>query len=515
MAEGIWRCPFTADFPYVEAKKNGVVAQGWTELGDMANLKGLSRSDFEPNLKGMFVPIWGEEEYTGDKELGLYNLLNSIRPGNLIVASEGTKAVGICEACKFSRYFFDDSLEWGHCFGLVEWVNISDVEQELKQEVGTLAVPKAGIKGIDGHQYWRDLWEKYKERTNFEPCGKELRNMSQNRQNKEKYDRYKKALLQFGQIIFHGPPGTGKTFEAEQLAASLLKVDADSDDFKKEHFFQLKEDGDPIKSYSDGAWAIVQFHPSYNYEDFVRGIQAQGNGATMEYPVVNRLFAALCIEALKYEKVNKNFVLIIDEMNRANVAAVLGELIYALEYRGTPISTPYALKGDNTLTVPKNLYIIGTMNTADRSIGHIDYAIRRRFAFEKMLPERDVLDDYYDNNKKTLECAKKLFKTVQTLFFKDGENRGERSEWITPEYDPEDVAVGHTYFMAKNKDDEKELEMKWRYQVVPLLEEYVKDGILKEQARERFLKTPSISFFKEHHGSVEDEEEPHNTELEA
>src|SRR5690606_14650101 len=83
----------------------------------------------------------------------------------------------------------------------------------------------------------------------------------------------------------------------------------------------------------------------------------------------------------------KNYVLIIDEINRANLSSVLGELIYALEYRGEEVQSMYAVDGSNKLILPPNLYIIGTMNTADRSVGHIDYAIKRRFAFVDVLPQ--------------------------------------------------------------------------------------------------------------------------------
>ena len=169
----------------------------------------------------------------------------------------------------------------------------------------------------------------------------------------------------------------------------------------------------------------------------------------------------------------KNFVLVIDEINRANLSSVLGELIYALEYREKAVESMYSvedsiLDNKNQIILPPNLYIIGTMNTADRSVGHIDYAIRRRFAFVEILPEAltDNDDIYFNLNG---------FDAVAALF-----NR----ENVSNEFEIKDVQIGHSYFIAKKSEAKNETErdeifkMKMQYEVVPILEEYVKDGIL-------------------------------------
>ena len=153
----------------------------------------------------------------------------------------------------------------------------------------------------------------------------------------------------------------------------------------------------------------------------------------------------------------KNFVLIIDEINRANLSAVLGELIYALEYRGEAVQSMYAIEDDNSLVLPPNLYIIGTMNTADRSVGHIDYAIRRRFAFVNVLPKdlTSKLGDQFDSV---------LFAKVTDLFNTN----------LSPEFKKEDVQLGHSYFITKNTP----IDIRWEYEIKPILLEYIKDGIL-------------------------------------
>ncbi|MCC9018906.1 AAA family ATPase [Flavobacterium lipolyticum] len=158
----------------------------------------------------------------------------------------------------------------------------------------------------------------------------------------------------------------------------------------------------------------------------------------------------------------KNFVLIIDEINRANLPSVLGELIYALEYRGKKVESMYDIDGDNSLIIPPNLLIIGTMNTADRSVGHIDYAIRRRFAFVDILPDPSVIEN---------EIAKALFKEISELF--------NSRDTLASDFKPEQVQLGHSYFIVNN---DGELQLKVNYEIIPILEEYLKDGILLEKA---------------------------------
>jgi DNA polymerase III delta prime subunit len=159
----------------------------------------------------------------------------------------------------------------------------------------------------------------------------------------------------------------------------------------------------------------------------------------------------------------KNYVLIIDEINRANLPAVMGELIYALEYRNEAVESMYDLDGNREITLPDNLFIIGTMNTADRSVGHIDYAIRRRFAFVDVAADREIIP----------EAAKPLFDSVADIFTK----------YIASDFELKDIQIGHSYYMG-----EGDLSLKLKYEIQPLLREYVKDGILKSSAKDAIEK---------------------------
>ena len=324
---------------------------------------------------------------------------------------------------------------------------------------------------------------------------------------------YKKIMdeLRIHQMILQGPPGTSKTYGAKEFIAN--QIGCDLEDLDKYKLPQSKNDELPkLDEQKKVYWDIVQFHPSYSYEDFVRGIEVSTENEHVAYKTVNKTLARIAEIASDYNSADdkkKEFYLIIDEINRANLAAVFGELIYALEYRGDSVQTPYKPDGegkDNKITIPDNLYIIGTMNTADKSIGGLDYAIRRRFLFFPTLPDEKVVKDnlkeyYKKHNKKSnmtddeadKEAEKKaetslpmyLFKTISYIFDKH----------LNKDYYKDDVQIGHTYFLIKETDKEKVNEadknkdnenyvselMKYRlqYQIVPILHEYYKDGIIE------------------------------------
>ncbi len=213
---------------------------------------------------------------------------------------------------------------------------------------------------------------------------------------------------------------------------------------------------------------IIQFHPSYTYEDFVRGIVAKPNEELegIIYEAENKTLGKFAENALN--DLDNKYVLIIDEINRANLSSVLGELIYALEYRGEEVESMYEVDGSQKLILPPNLYIIGTMNTADRSVGHIDYAVRRRFAFVDVPPEElQDDDDIYFNTADFLR--------ISSLF---------NDKNVSNEFEIEAVQIGHSYFIVKKSDAKYEAQrdelfkIKMEYEVKPILLEYERDGIL-------------------------------------
>ncbi|MEI1377881.1 AAA family ATPase [Nostoc sp. UHCC 0926] len=222
-----------------------------------------------------------------------------------------------------------------------------------------------------------------------------------------------------GQAIICGSPGTGKTFLAEKMAEYLI--------------------GDY------GFSELVQFHPAYSYEDFIQGIRPQSQEGKLTYPLVPGHFLEFCKKAESYQD---TCVLIIDEINRANLAQVFGELMYLLEYRNREIP----LAGGNRFRIPKNVRIIGTMNTADRSIANIDHALRRRFAFIELRPNYDVLRRY---PRKTDFPVEGLINILQQL-----------NQAIADK----NYEIGISFFLTDNLRED--IEDIWRMEIEPYLEEY-------------------------------------------
>lgn len=310
------------------------------------------------------------------------------------------------------------------------------------------------------------------------------------------------------QMILQGPPGTSKTYNAKKIIAEGIFVS--NLENKPEDFTGSKKqiteilNNNQINSDNKGYWDMVQLHPSYGYEDFVRGITIKTKDEQIQYETVNKIFGKMC--KIAGDNKDKKYFLLIDEINRADVATVFGELIYALEYRDEAIETPYEVGQSSKITVPDNLYIIGTMNTADKSVGNIDYAIRRRFIFFDLLPDENVIksekkkeneSEIEKENEREIEKektkAKKVFLGVNE-FIKTS---------INTQYRANDFLIGHTYFLlpekleenntengnSKEENSEKEkfkkeklknlIEYRMEYQVLPILREYYIDGIIR------------------------------------
>ncbi len=236
--------------------------------------------------------------------------------------------------------------------------------------------------------------------------------------------RWVEAANRKGQAIFYGPPGTGKTFMAEHVARQMV-------------------------GGGDGFVELVQFHPAYAYEDFIQGIRpiTRPDGE-LEYQMVPGRFLEFCRRAQNRSGL---CVLIVDEINRANLSRVFGELMYLLEYRDRDIP----LSSGGTFRIPKNVRLLGTMNTADRSIALVDHALRRRFAFVPLRPRFEILRAFHEDTGKS----------VDTLI--------EKLTQINKAISDPNYHVGITFFMDPNL--EENLEMIWRMEIEPYLEEFFFD----------------------------------------
>lgn len=232
-------------------------------------------------------------------------------------------------------------------------------------------------------------------------------------------------------VVLQGPPGTGKTRMADEIMTQ---------DFA-------------------GHGRTVQFHPAVTYESFVAGISPDVDEQSLRFRVRSGSLAAAVKEAQ-----TRDFLLVVDEINRGDLGRVLGEAIYLFEAKeiaeGTARSVhlPQALEdGTSTLSIPQGLYLLGTMNSADRSIAILDLAVRRRFAFVDVWPDLEIV------RSQGIDLATEAFGKLQDIF---------------AQFAPDDALVlmpGHAYFLASN---EQQFNRRMRYELIPLLEEYLVEGRL-------------------------------------
>ena len=259
------------------------------------------------------------------------------------------------------------------------------------------------------------------------------------------------------QVIFTGPPGTGKTYVAKELARHLADDDANR-----------------VK--------VVQFHPSYAYEDFVQGYRPTLKGGQLGYelkdgPLLHAAAAARSDYEAAEQSGNKPpmHFLVIDEINRGNLGKVFGELYYLLEYREEGIRLQYSREEDEDFSLPGNLYVIGTMNTADRSIALVDLALRRRFHFVEFHPDTPPVNG-----------ALRRYLSVRAPGMEWVADVVDKANALLKGRDAAEAAVGPSYFMQKGLDEEKVGRI-WKHSVLPYVEErlFGETGVADEFALEK------------------------------
>lgn len=261
-------------------------------------------------------------------------------------------------------------------------------------------------------------------------------------------------------LILQGAPGVGKTFLARKLAYALME------------------------EIDSKRCEMVQFHQSYSYDDFVRGYRPMPNQAGM-FGLQNGVFYEFCQRAANDP--DHEYIFIIDEVNRGNLSQIFGELLMLIEYdkRGAEHSVPlvYRSKDEERFYIPSNLYLIGLMNLADRSLAMVDYALRRRFAFFTLQPqyESDLFRQWLLDQEMNPRLVERIIKRMTTLNQKIKE-------------DPllgENYQIGHSFFCPKGENfnglDENWYRSIVRTEIVPLLKEYWFDNPKKAEDAERDL----------------------------
>lgn len=270
-------------------------------------------------------------------------------------------------------------------------------------------------------------------------------------------ERIVRLLQDRFQVIFYGPPGTGKTYVARELAAHLAG--------------------------SNGTVELVQFHPSYAYEDFIEGFRpAQLESGQAGFKLREGPLKRIAERAA--ESPGANHVLIIDEINRGNVAKVFGELYFLLEYRRHDITLQYS---DQRFSLPENLLIIGTMNTADRSIALVDSALRRRFHFVPFFPDEPPVEGLLE---------RWLTKHMPGMLWV-----AEVVDKANLKLDDRHMAIGPSHFLRDDLDDDW-VRLIWRHSVLP----YISEQFFGEPDRVADFELDRLVAADAEHPSAEDDE---------
>lgn len=302
-------------------------------------------------------------------------------------------------------------------------------------------------------------------------------------------------------IILHGAPGTGKTFLAKETAKKLCGIKTD-EELKNSKQFKM-----------------VQFHPSYDYTDFVEGLRPIDINGNVTFVRQDGTFKKFCNDAISNKK--DPYIFLIDEINRGDMSKIFGELFFAIDpgYRGEKgkIDTQYQnLVEENDefkkgFYVPDNVYIIGTMNDIDRSVDSMDFAMRRRFQFIEVTAESRAEDMFKDDNGNSLSNAK----TAKEIMTKLNNCIISKEIGLSKAYQ-----IGGSYFLkeeiengkkiSKPIEDKKDFENLWKYRLEGLLREYLR-GEEEHSAKEK-MKILKNAFFKDtEQESIKDTQNDSNT----
>lgn len=251
-------------------------------------------------------------------------------------------------------------------------------------------------------------------------------------------------------FIIYGAPGTGKTYSTAEYALAIIENRAV--DTRRKSYEKRKA---VMAVYNDyvrkGQIVFTTFHQSYGYEEFIQGLRPDTKSGKMAFITVDGVFKRIADDALDNHE--KNYVIIIDEINRANISKVFGELITLIESDkrwGEVNETCTTLQSGDIFAVPNNLYIVGTMNSADKSISLIDAALRRRFEFIEQYPNASLVDD---------PTLRNVLSKINTI--------------LADSLESSDLLIGHSYFMGKTVDD---LCAILNNSIIPLLYEYYYDN---------------------------------------
>ena len=419
-----------------EFYERGVMGLGWSSIGDLTQYS--SKDEMKAAMKATIDPSKSHKNGAH----ATWQFLKDMKVGDIVFAKRGMHSV-IGRGVVTSDYIYDTTDP--------EYPNIRKVNWTSKKEYDHpgQAVMKTLTDITAYTDYVAKLNALYEDADDMEDAESEEKTFPVYSAEKfleevyidsDSYDTLLELIRMKKNVILQGAPGVGKTFAAKRLAYSMMGC----------------KDQDRVM--------MVQFHQSYTYEDFIEGFRPSSTGSGFE--IKKGSFYNFCKKAA--DDLDKEYFFIIDEINRGNLSKIFGELFMLIENdkRGNALQLLYS---DEKFFVPANVYIIGMMNTADRSLAMLDYALRRRFAFFEMKPAFE--NDRFKNYRMELNSAKfnRLTDCVEKL----------NNVIASDESLGDGFCIGHSYFCNLTEVTDKVLSNIIEYEMIPLLKEYWFDEPMK------------------------------------
>lgn len=427
---------------FTEWKENHIAAIGWSDLGPLDQYtqgEQINRRELREKLQELYYP--GVKQLASRKAKELANFYQASNHC-VFVAMRGEQLLALGD--QVGAYYYNESVKFSHRKS-IQWHCCFVAGEKLPVKSEGL---RTSFYEITNEENLRYLYRKYYE----EGIGKEelsikKRERKKTLSTKDKLKRMPRtaSMYPLNQILY-GPPGTGKTYAAVEYALAIIQNRSVNNG--KQSLEQRRMSMEQYESFvQDGQIVFTTFHQSYGYEDFVQGIRPDIHGQSIHFKKNDGIFKMIAERALEHPE--KNYVLIIDEINRGNISKIFGELITLLEEDkrvGELNQLIVKLPLGESFAVPNNLYLIGTMNSADQSISILDTALRRRFQFIEMIPRAEMIDDL---------TIRSVFQTL--------------NRYLKKELNHTDLLIGHSFFMNHTKRD---LAMIFNQSIIPLLYEY-------------------------------------------
>ena len=425
-----------------------IVGIGWNNIGSLDECLKDKSIDKDKVANKLSETYYQDDKKTASRKAGELVLFYETNDNSIFVAANGENLLGLVD--NLGEYEFDTSTPMAHVKSGT-WHMVFDKDEKLPNKKEGLQTSCYQIKDDDNLLYLYDKYYNAQEiETEVNNGNEDSNDMDDLKTCLEVVREPRKDKLYPVDFIIYGAPGTGKTYSTAEYALGIIE-NRPVDLSYKDDVERTKTMNAYKKLISDGQVVFTTFHQSYGYEEFIQGLRPDIKSDKMSFKKVDGIFKRIADKALN--DLNHNYVIIIDEINRANISKVFGELITLIEEDkrwGEINQLCVTLQSGDVFAVPNNLYIVGTMNSADKSISLIDAALRRRFEFVEQKPQPELIRD---------PQLKKVFMSINSS--------------LVDELESADLLVGHSYFMYKSITD---LETILNNSIIPLLYEYFYDN---------------------------------------